>query len=492
MAKTITSVYIQDTSIDLLVMKDQVIDKWASMPLEPGLVNQGQIINEEEVTRRITELLKLESVTTKRVIVGLSGLNSVFRIVTLPELPDAILTEAVRHEASRMLPVSIDEVYLTYQRIPSPTGETKVFLAATPRTMIDSLLTVINKTGLDPYLIDLAPLSLSRVPDLPDQPRCIIVDARSDHLSIVIMAERLPQVIRSLPLPSDTEDFADNLATISEELGRTITFYNSMHLEAPLDDAVPIFIGSKLADYQEEWPSLLGRLENPISLVPLSIEVPEGFNHNDFLVNIGLTFKELITVKEDSNVSIINMNILPQVLQPTPVPWAKILIPVGAVVGIGGLAFLGLVLLQNAMDRTLELSTELTITNRNITQVEGEIDTLGGQIEQTEAAIQPLEGVAIVFDSTYILINEERNDLNGDVSPVVSLAKGEVRLESIVHNGLTVNITGFSSNEDSIFRYTRYLRGSGRFQEADIEHIAQNLEEENEEKRFQFVLRLLN
>ena len=492
MAKTITSIYIQDTSIDLLVMKDQVVDKWASMPLEPGLINQGQIVDEEGVTNKITELLKLEGVTVKRVIVGLSGLNSVFRIVTLPELPDAILTEAVRHEASRMLPVSIDEVYLTYQRIPSSTGETRVFLAATPRSMIDSLLTVINKAGLDPYLVDLAPLALSRVPDLPDQPRCIIVDARSDHLSIVIMAERLPQVIRSLPLLTDTEDFADNLATISEELSRTVTFYNSMHLESPLDDLVPVFVGSKLADYQEEWPNLLSRLENPVSLVPLPIEVPEGFNYNNFLVNIGLTFKELIAVKEDSNVSIINMNILPQVLQPTPVPWAKILVPVGAVVVIGALAFLGFVLLQNAMDRTLELNDELSITTRNITQVEGDIDTLGSQITQTEALVQPLEGLAIVFDNTYTMINEERNDINGDVSPVVSLAKGEVRLQNIEHDSLTVTVRGFSSDEDSIFRYARYLRGSGRFAEADIEHITQDLEEENEEKRFQFVLRLLN
>jgi type IV pilus assembly protein PilM len=489
MAKTITSIYIQDSSIDLLVMKDQVVDRWASMPLEPDLVNQGQIVNEEQVSSKITALLKLESVSTKRIIVGLSGLNSVFRIATLPELPDAILAEAVRHEASRMLPVSIDEVYLTYQRIPSAVGETRVFLAATPRSMIDSIIKTVKGAGLDPYLIDLAPLALSRI---PDQPRSIIIDAKSDHLGIIIMSERLPQVIRSLPLASDTDDYSENITAISEELNRTITFYNSMHLEAPLDDTVPIYVGSELVNYQEAWPELLGRLENPVELLPLQIEFADGFNPSDFLVNIGLVFKELIAVKEDSNVSIINMNILPQKLQPTPVPWAKIVVPVGAVIAIGALAYLGLVLLQNATDRTVELNTEIGTTTRSISQTEEAIETLGSQIEQTETAIQPLEGIASVFDNTFIVINAERDDMNGDVSPVVSLAKGEVMLTNIQHDGFVAYVDGFSSDEDSIFRYARYLRGSGRYSRADIEYVMQDFEEENDEKRFQFVVRLQN
>ena len=101
------------------------------------------------------------------------------------------------------------------------------------------------------------------------------------------------------------------------------------------------------------------------------------------------------------------------------------MVPVGAVIAIGALAYVGLVLLQNATDRTVELNTEIGTTTRSISQTEEAIETLSSQIEQTETAIQPLEGIASVFDNTFMVINAERDDMNGDVSPVVSLAKGD-------------------------------------------------------------------
>lgn len=489
MAKIITTIYFNDSSIDLLVLKEHSVDRWASMPLEPGLISQGQIVDEEQVINKIRELLKLEGISAKRVVFGLSGLNSVFRIATLPELPDTILTEAVRHEASRMLPVSIDEVYLTFQRIPSLEGETRVFLAATPRSMVDSLLKVAGDAGLDPYLIGLAPLALSRT---VDEPRSVILNATNDQLSIIVLAERLPQVIRSLPLAGDTEEFSDNITAISEELGRTVTFYNSMHMESPLDDTVPIYVGGRLAEIEDRWSELIGHLENPVSLFPLPIEVPEGFNSNDYLVSIGLALKELSVEKEDNNVSLINMNILPTSLQPTPVPWAKILIPVGAVVAVGALAYLGLVLLQNATARTSELENELASTNRDITQVNTEIATLSDQVTQAEATILPLEGIATIYESVYLVTNEERLDLNGDMSPTVSLAQGEVYITSISHQGTNATVAGVAPSEDNVFTYARNLRGSGRYQGVAIEYINQDPDEENEDKRFGFELRLID
>ena len=59
MAKTTTTLYIKDDSIDLLVLKDRLVERWASMPLESGLISQGQIVDEEQVTNKIKELINL-------------------------------------------------------------------------------------------------------------------------------------------------------------------------------------------------------------------------------------------------------------------------------------------------------------------------------------------------------------------------------------------------------------------------------------------------
>jgi len=72
MAKKIT-LYIEDTDIKLLVTKGKQVDKWASLLLEPSLVSDGVIVDEDQVAESIKTLLKLGEVKTKKVSVGLSG-----------------------------------------------------------------------------------------------------------------------------------------------------------------------------------------------------------------------------------------------------------------------------------------------------------------------------------------------------------------------------------------------------------------------------------
>ena len=61
MAKTVTTLFIRDTSINLLVMKGNQIEKWASSPLEPGLVSQGLIVDEAQVADQGRKQTRLPS-----------------------------------------------------------------------------------------------------------------------------------------------------------------------------------------------------------------------------------------------------------------------------------------------------------------------------------------------------------------------------------------------------------------------------------------------
>ena len=81
------------------------------MPLEPGLVSGGVIVNEGQVAKKIRELLTVvqhvkpetsgikkltESLTETfagkgKIVVGLSGRDSLYRVLSLPPLPDSLL-----------------------------------------------------------------------------------------------------------------------------------------------------------------------------------------------------------------------------------------------------------------------------------------------------------------------------------------------------------------------------------------------------------------
>jgi type IV pilus assembly protein PilM len=130
MAKQVTTLFIEDTAVRLLVGRGKQVEKWASLPLEPGLVKHGLVQDNAKVAEKIKELFRWTKITDKKVIVGLSEPGSLYRIVTLPKLPDAILPEAIKREAERVIPLSLDEVYLVHQVIGTKEQEMTLFLAA--------------------------------------------------------------------------------------------------------------------------------------------------------------------------------------------------------------------------------------------------------------------------------------------------------------------------------------------------------------------------
>lgn len=188
MAARKVTLIVQDSDIRVLVTRRDKVEVWASIPLEPGMVSSGVVLKEDEVASLLKEQLKLLNLNIKRVIIGLSGLNSLYRLISLPELPDSMIPEAVRHEAERIMPASLNDVYLSYQRVPATAGELRIFLATFPKNATDSLVRTLRKAGLEPYLMDLAPLAFSRTVSVP---MATIVNYRVNILDIVIMSDRV-------------------------------------------------------------------------------------------------------------------------------------------------------------------------------------------------------------------------------------------------------------------------------------------------------------
>lgn len=448
MAKKVTTLFIRDTSINLLVMKGEKIEKWASLPLEPGLVSQGLILNEAQVADKVKQIFKETGADRNKVITALSGHESLYRIITMPELPDAVLPEAIRREAKRAIPTPLEEVYFSYQRLPSPTkGETRIFLATYPRNLVDALVRTLQQAGVKPYVMDLAPLALCRI---PNEPRAIIVNARLDHLDVMVIADRLPQVIRRLYLPGEAETLEEKLPLIAEEFHRTVAFYNSSHMENPLDTTVPVFVCGDLAEKPEAWSSAVGGAGYSVSPLPSPVEVPEGFHTDEFLVNIGLALKELPPTKEEANRSIVNFNTLPQAYVPAGFSIARVLIPLGIVIGVGLIIF-GVILVRNNATEIEALRSQVTTAETRITQLQGEINTL-----KTEAGAAG--ALADEFNTRLVSMERGRATFHHDLAEIERLARDKVTLQNVNHAGGSITITGTASNEDTVFRYARDLR----------------------------------
>jgi len=274
MAKKIVTLYVDDTSLRLMVTDGKQIKEWAESPLEPGLVENTVVMKEEEFADKIKQLLKLQKVTTKKIVVAISGFHSLTRPITLPQLPKEMIAEAVEREAERVLPVPLEQLYTSWQTIPAPEEKTEVFLVAIPRETADALFKALRKAGLGASLMNLKPLLLAR---MATDATTIIVDVQTSEFDIVIMAEGVPQPIRTILFPSEAESWQEKLTTIKNELDRTLTFYNSNNPESPLDSSIPIFASGELADESELCQALSEEVGHPVLPLLSPLDCPEGF-----------------------------------------------------------------------------------------------------------------------------------------------------------------------------------------------------------------------
>ena len=508
---TKVTLYIEDTDIKLLVTKGKQVEKWASLLLEPRLVRDGVIIDEDQVAEGIKTLFKLEGIATKKVTVGLSGLNSIFRIITLPELPQSMLPEAVINEAGRVIPVPLEEVYLSYQKIPTPKGETRIFLVAYPRNSTDTLIRTLSKAGLKLHSMDLAPLALCRCANAP---RAVIINSWLTYLDIVIMTDRMPQVIRSLSLPTDAVALPEKLPAITEEFNRTVAFYNSSNPENQLDSSVPVFVCGDLAEAPDMWQSPVSKSGYPVSALQPPIQFPEAFSPCKFMVNVGLALKGQLPGGEDSYFSVVDFDALPKVYQPPATSLIRILIPVAIVVGLGALAWGGLIVkgtyddtagLRSQLDKKhleielehLEIGTlhsEVDVLSSQIASVEGDIAAQLEEIatqqeligQQREANLQPIEAevTANSLEDMLTSLNQGLDKIDGDLGEVTNLLPATVTLLEIDYEGSLARIHGLAPTESDIFTYAGALRDSGRFSAVTILSITENFMIEEEEIRF--------
>jgi type IV pilus assembly protein PilM len=486
MAKEVVTLYIDDISLRLLVVKGKQVEKWAELPLEPGLVKDGLIIAEAEavVAAKIVELLEAQEVKTRRIITGLSGLHSLFRLLSLPPLPKAMLAEAVRQEAAKEMSVPLQNLHLSWQVIPSPGEETQVFLAALPRNTADAMLRTLNLAGVDPYLMDIAPLALARV---ADEATAIIVDVRTTEFDIVIMVDGIPQPIRSLSLPHEAVSEQEKLAIIKEELDRTIKFYNSSHPNKPLDPSLPIFVSGELAQNPEACQSLANELGYSMATFPSPLDCTEDLAPSQYMVNIGLALKEISLPGVAANFSVVNLNVLPRVYQPKPRSLAKILIVPTIIIAIGLLVPL-VMLIQNTAAKTESLQTQLDTTNQLLTEKQAEWQAqnqaLTEDIAELETQIAEAEVSRDALTAATSSLNNLRLEVNDDLSETTRVLPAAIKLTRINYFGDGLTISGVAPSETEVLTYASYLRASNLFSQV----VISSMEKTEDKMNFTLIL----
>src|SRR5262245_52862637 len=151
------------------------VTRTAIAPLQPGVVNEGEVLDADALSRALRDLFAHHKLG-KAVRLGIANQRVVVRTMQLPLIEDEEeIDTAVRFRAQDQIPMPLDQAVLDHRVIargkgPDGQRQMEVLAVAARRDMLVSLLEAIRKAGLHPLGVDLAAFGMIRALDVEPAP----------------------------------------------------------------------------------------------------------------------------------------------------------------------------------------------------------------------------------------------------------------------------------------------------------------------------------
>ncbi|MGE5172916.1 MAG: type IV pilus assembly protein PilM [Betaproteobacteria bacterium] len=148
--------------------KNYQLVKFGMVPLPPEAIVEGAVMDAGRVVEAIKELLASQKVTTKEVVISVSGSSVIIKRVSVAEMTDEELAESIKWEAEQYIPFSIDDVNVDFQKLGpgAAEGQADVLLVAVKKDKINDYMNIVKEVGLEPVAMDVDAFALANMYEL--------------------------------------------------------------------------------------------------------------------------------------------------------------------------------------------------------------------------------------------------------------------------------------------------------------------------------------
>ncbi len=156
----------------------------------------------------LKEFISESGFTTPYVAVGLDERYIYMRIIKFPQMADKELKNAVNFEAEQYIPLPLEEVNVSYQRLDIDYADKQkinVQVVAARKTILERYVQILKKARLVPKSIEPETLALSRaIGDSQDNPSAsLILDMGFSRTIIIISYGGFVRFTRNVPIGGD-------------------------------------------------------------------------------------------------------------------------------------------------------------------------------------------------------------------------------------------------------------------------------------------------
>ena len=187
-----------------------VLVRAAQLPVSPGSVENGEVVNPEAVAETLRELWKRGGFKTRQVVMGVGNQRVVVREVALPWLPPKELRESLPFQIQEFIPIAVEDAVLDYDPLDEFEQEgrrmIRVLLVAAQKAMVNALVQTAVAARLEPVGVDLLPFALVRAVgtmdggmDLETVGDEAVIDVGADITNICVHDHGVPRFVRILP-----------------------------------------------------------------------------------------------------------------------------------------------------------------------------------------------------------------------------------------------------------------------------------------------------
>ena len=465
---------ITATSIRLLSVKGRRVDRWGSVPLAPGLVREGLILDPKAVGAAISALFKTTKVPKQKVITSLTGLSFTYRILSLPRMKPALQEEAIERAARKEIPLPLDEMYLSWQAIGGGRDELDFFVLGVPRNLIDALVQTLAEAGVTPYIMDLKPLALARAANRED---ALIVALEPDCFDIVLVANGIPAIMHTIAPRGEGASLEDNVRRLTDELSKTAKFYNSSHLENPFSPTTPLLLTGELSTDATTSKLIQAEIEYPVELLVPPLEFPPDLLVAIYATNMGLALKK-VPQKTATRFRDINLNILSGKyrVKAKPLPIRSILLSLALIIVIGLLFPLYQVKSQAGAE-TVRLQTELSRVGQELREARLAFD----EAKQIEDTINEIVADKDTLKREHEYILGKGGDFANNLELVTNALPSDAYFTSMEMGTEQIIVEGEAGSPLSVLIYATALEGQRGLSEVRIAEIDEGTEIETTE-----------
>lgn len=215
---------ISDRKLRMAVLKRKrgkvCVTSASEIDLEPGLIEDGEILSKEKVSGYIQELLQKarpKKLDTREVVACLPERKSFIKVISLPKNKDNTKKE-VFSEIKKHFPYQASEVYIDWQEVQLGSQDYQCLLAgASPRTIVDTYIETLTQAQLIPTILEIESVAIARglLPDASSiSDPLLIIDIGRDRSTFIVFKQGL------IYFTSSTKKFSGNLLTqnIKKEL----------------------------------------------------------------------------------------------------------------------------------------------------------------------------------------------------------------------------------------------------------------------------------